>query len=425
MKTSKYNYFISQESGKMLVFNGRTKRFFEVSERNATAFRDIIENPTAEKFEQYKLFYLRMRDEGFVLEDEVDEFKLIVEDYNRMRGPQRYMLLVYTTYQCNLRCWYCIQQHKDLYMSKEIANRLKKHISKYLLENKIKEFDLAWFGGEPLLSSDLIVDITTYAKDFCEKHHISFVSGITSNGLLLTDDLIRKFREINLYNYQITLDGAREQHNKVKKMEGQSAFDITLTNIKSLIELMPEANLNLRINYTEKLDINQLMTEINEIIPYYLHKRIKISPRKVWQVQEERISQKLESDLREKIVMNNFIQDCQTMGLCYVANKHFHTIFPDGGVTKCDNDELKEARGFLDEAGNIVFHKENVLEKFDLLGEQSVCAGCSYLPICWGPCPKTINRMLESTGKVTCYHNDLERHIRNYIDDFVVNFKCE
>lgn len=94
MKTSKYNYFISQESGKMLVFNGRTKRFFEVSERNATAFRDIIENPTAEKFEQYKLFYLRMRDEGFVLEDEVDEFKLIVEDYNRMRGPQRYMLLV-------------------------------------------------------------------------------------------------------------------------------------------------------------------------------------------------------------------------------------------------------------------------------------------------------------------------------------------
>lgn len=42
MKTSKYNYFISQESGKMLVFNGRTKRFFEVSERNATAFRDII-----------------------------------------------------------------------------------------------------------------------------------------------------------------------------------------------------------------------------------------------------------------------------------------------------------------------------------------------------------------------------------------------
>lgn len=425
MKSSKYNYFISQDSGKMLVFNGRTKRFFEVSANNADAFRNIIENPTEQMFEQYKTFLLRMRDEGFVLNDDVDEAKLIANDYEQMRAPQTYMLLVYTTYQCNLRCWYCIQKHEDLYMSAETAGRLKKHIAKYLLKNKIKNFNLSWFGGEPLLAYDLIVDVTTFAKDFCEKHHIAFYSGITSNGLLLTDTRIKQFRKLGIFNYQITLDGDREQHNKVKKLEGGSAFDITLANIKSLVELMPEANITMRINYTEKLDVELLMKEVNEIIPPHLHQRIRISPRKVWQVAEEKIPQKIEYDLRSTISSNDFLQDCQTMGLCYVANKHFYSIFPNGGVVKCDNTELKEAEGFLDEDGNVVVQKKNNFEEFDLLGKQSECANCSYLPICWGPCPKAINQMLSSTGKVSCYHDNLKRHIRNYIDNYVTSFKHE
>lgn len=423
MKPSKYNYYISQETGKLLIFNGRTKRFFEVSSQNANAFKDILGHPSGDNFEKYKAFLIRMRNEGFVLDDEVDEQALMEDLYERMRAPHSYMLLVYTTFQCNLRCWYCIQKHQDTYMSKEVAEKVKLHISKYLIKNHIHDFHLSWFGGEPLLAYDIIVEVTKFAKDFCEKNKIRFTSGITSNGLLLTEERIKVFRSLDLTAFQITIDGDRNLHNKVKRLEGESAFDITLNNVKSVLEIMPESNCNLRINYTDKVDVDKVMKEVNEIIPHNLHGHLRITPRKVWQIAEEKIPKDTEEKFRSTIKRDDFLVDCQSMGLCYVANRHFYTIFPDGSVTKCDNDDIKEAQGFLDDKGNIVLSMNNLLEKFSLMGEHSECANCKYLPICWGPCPKTIEQMLQTSGKVSCYHKDLDRHIHRYIEDYVSNFK--
>ena len=51
MKTSRYNYFIPY-GGKHIFFNGLTKRFFFVSNKNHLRFIDIITNPGVEKYQE-------------------------------------------------------------------------------------------------------------------------------------------------------------------------------------------------------------------------------------------------------------------------------------------------------------------------------------------------------------------------------------
>ena len=88
------------------------------------------------------------------MEDDVQEMDIIREEFDRKRNSGQYTLMVLPTYDCNLRCWYCIQEHQNMTLSDETVARIKKHIEKYLLENEIKEFRLSWFGGEPLLLTE-------------------------------------------------------------------------------------------------------------------------------------------------------------------------------------------------------------------------------------------------------------------------------
>lgn len=156
MKESKYNYYFTLDGNQDVIFNGRTKRFFRVSNKNSSRFRDILKNPDL-YFEQYKPFLLRMQDEGFVLCDDVDEYALVQDLYKQALRPNSCKLLILPTYQCNVRCWYCTQKHQDMRMGTDTLSRLKKHIEKILKQHKeINELYISWFGGEPMLEYDII-----------------------------------------------------------------------------------------------------------------------------------------------------------------------------------------------------------------------------------------------------------------------------
>ena len=72
---------------------------------------DIISRPDDYR-EKYAPFLERMSAEGFVVEDDVQEMDIIREEFDRKRNSGQYTLMVLPTYDCNLRCWYCIQEHQ-------------------------------------------------------------------------------------------------------------------------------------------------------------------------------------------------------------------------------------------------------------------------------------------------------------------------
>lgn len=421
MKESKYNYYITLDSNQDVIFNGRTKRFFRVSKKNSSRFKEILKDPDS-YFERYKPFLLRMQDEGFVLSDDVDEYALIQDLYKQALQPNSCKLLILPTYQCNVRCWYCTQNHRDMRMDANIISRLKKHIEKILKQHKeINNLHISWFGGEPMLEYDTIIEVTEFAKELCKRCRVTFSAGITTNGLLLDKEKILKFRDLSIYHYQITIDGPRMQHNKVKQPFAGSAFDTTVNNIKWIAELVPEASINLRINYTAKTDPDRIIEDVNSIIPSRLRKCITISPRKVWQVDNAQIPQETLSKLRGIGKSFSYNYDGFTMGQCYVEGVYFETIYSDGHVGKCDNDDMNDAKGMLTEDGDVKWDSEYLFTRKTVLDPKAQCVTCQHLPICWGPCPRRREAMIESGKEITCTVPNIENEAKEFILNYIAS----
>ena len=282
--------------------------------------------------------------------DDMDEEAMFREVYKRELLPHSFHIMILPTYQCNLRCWYCIQKHQDMIMSENTIKCLEKHIEKYIDENDIKDFKLSWFGGEPLLEFEIIVKLTTFAKTLCELKKISFNCAITTNGTLIKKEWIPIFRNLEIFNYQITIDGYREQHNAVKRLPGKSAFDTSLNNIRMIVEQIPEASVNLRINYTEKSDPIKIIQSINEVIPQNIREKVTIIPCKVWQIDDRVITNQFKETLRSKDFIGSYKYYNTRLGMCYVDRTHYETIFPNGRVGKCDN-ENPESRTIIGNRG--------------------------------------------------------------------------
>ena len=135
-------------------------------------------------------------------------------------------LTLLLTYNCNLACDYCFcgKKRKDS-MSEEMS---RKAID-FFMKRSNEKVNIVFFGGEPLLESDLIEKIILYCE---EKYNNRVNYLLTTNGTLLNKcnvDMIRK------WNIGITLsiDGKADSHDLHRCFrDGRPSWDIIMKNIE-------------------------------------------------------------------------------------------------------------------------------------------------------------------------------------------------
>ena len=154
---------------------------------------------------------------------------------------------------CNLRCNYCPYSGSDLYKNrvrseKSISWNIVQRGIDFLFENSSEADNLhiAFYGGEPLLAKDIIVQAMDYATKGIAGKNITF--GMTTNGTLLDIDFLK---EIENYNIAITvsLDGPSEVHDKNRYFaDGNGSFNVICENIFTIKKLFPFIYDKLSIN---------------------------------------------------------------------------------------------------------------------------------------------------------------------------------
>lgn len=410
MKPSRYNIFTPIKGERCIVFNAMTKSFFVISKRNEYGFKQIINSPNEYcNKADYADLLSTLHSNGFVVDDGYDELECVRQKYERHKNAKFYTLMIMTTYACNFACWYCVQKHQNVYLSDEIEERIKRHIQSYLLENGIKKFDIAWFGGEPLLNFDKIKSISEFAKGFCEKHGIGFNCGITTNGSLLTPEMVAEMKKLCFNNFQITIDGSRQYHNNTRfNGKIRNSFDLILSNVKLIAETISNTVLTVRINYTHENLSHSIVEEIDKILAPVKGK-IDIMFRKVWQETSDETM-----DDTVKLLMRDFIsrgyrvvhdyEDIKYIS-CYVEREYYNSVFPNGMVDKCSNKDISEARGYLSDEGEIIWNKIPTECKDNIFSVPNDCIICQYLPLCFGPCPAR----RENGEKIQCVYSDKEK----------------
>lgn len=406
MRPSKYNYIVPTGEH-TLFFNGVTEAFFNVPSERAVAYETIINNPDDNR-ESFGAFIDRMLAQGFVVEDSIDELDRIKQKFEALTRPWEYFLMVLPTYQCNLRCWYCTQNHAELWMNDEVLGRLKKLITNKLADDEITHFRLSWFGGEPLLAYDKVLELTTFARDYCKELGKTFSCDITSNATLLTPERIEALREAGVNGYQITIDGDRETHDSIKVLANRSAYDKTLANVDVLAK---HTHCTLRFNYThENLKPESIISDLKERLSEESLKNLNFFIYKVWQENKENVDQREVDKLFKLGCDIGMHSGYSRFGLCYADQKHFDCVWPDGHVGKCDNQPPETTPGHIDDEGNVEWgdYEDRLrLNPFD--NSQSECTDCSYLPICWGPCVAKRERMLIHKNENNCLFSNPQK----------------
>ena len=195
---------------------------------------------------------------------ELDE-KLI---QNSKKEPPNFVYV--PTYSCNLNCYYCfekgyehsaINEECDVEKFQEFCEQT---IEKLQIKNDVKykndEILVTITGGEPLL-------ITNYYKiekilAWCKQKR--FKVNIVTNGTTL-DKYIDLFRKYKVDEIQVTLDGGRDIHDKIRiTHSGEPTFDAIIKNIIATKKFIDRLTVRINVNKKNIYSIKDLTKVIKE-----------------------------------------------------------------------------------------------------------------------------------------------------------------
>ena len=148
-------------------------------------------------------------------------------------------MCLHISHDCNMRCKYCFADGGDYkrargLMSYECGCRA----IDFLLERSkgIKNLELDFFGGEPLMNFDVVKKLVAYGREKEKLYGKNIRFTITTNGVLLDDDAI-DFINKNIYNAVLSIDGRREVNDYMRPLAGgQGTYDIILPKYKKLVK---------------------------------------------------------------------------------------------------------------------------------------------------------------------------------------------
>lgn len=177
--------------------------------------------------------------------EEVGEFLKGTHAFE-LTKPSAYELTVLTSTSCNLSCEYCYQNilpdqtggHHPTRIDRNILTptiieRLCEFTEKRMSEAKLNSLSLVLFGGEPLLNAKGCFALLRRLRDI----GLSSASMVT-NGVLLKPELAFDLALNGLRNVQITLDGSRSDHNKMRLFRsGAATYDIILRNVAASMKV--------------------------------------------------------------------------------------------------------------------------------------------------------------------------------------------
>jgi len=344
-------------------------------------------------------FKKNLTEDGYLVEDEVDELEKINNLVARRRGwKDEYFLSILLNLDCNFKCFYCFESHTGKYLSNFTSQKIISMI--YQISKSAKKISVDWYGGEPLLSFNKMRFLNDEFIKICNANNIEYATSITTNGYLLSSSVIKYLESAPLTHLQITLDGPPETHNISRPLKNDGpTFDVILGNIKEAVA--QEIEVIIRVNIT-KLNVDQI-PELYQIIDKHgLKNKIQLMLKPVVSssanpcenccLSEYALGSRMTAIYKWAaengwIVFPN-VDSMQCMGFCIADFPSQFIIDLQGNLYKCG--ELftsKEAVGRIGDKGELIldqFKYKQFVDKNPLNFPE--CKGCNILPICMGGC---------------------------------------
>ena len=148
-------------------------------------------------------------------------------------------ICLHVAHGCNMDCEYCFAGKGD-YSGKSgiMSAEVGKRALDYLVENSgtRRHLEVDFFGGEPLINWDVCKEIVAYGRELEKKHNKIFNFTLTTNGVLIDDDVI-DFTNREMGNVVLSMDGRRDTHDRMRHSKtGGGTYDMIMDNFRALVD---------------------------------------------------------------------------------------------------------------------------------------------------------------------------------------------
>jgi len=228
-KASRYN-ILHKANKKPVIFNSRTTACLVLDDEEKH-FKWLLAQSDKTVFNtEWKNASEKLREEllagGFVVDAEFDEYKFMRIQQQMHRYSKRAIgLTILPTLRCNLACKYCYEEERQGSLSKKARDQIVTYVKNVISEGA-ESLHISWYGGEPLLELNTIINLSKRFLALCRRHNVTYKAGITTNGTLLTPAIARKLKNLGVFKAQVTIDGPPDVHNKRRPFKGgRGSFD--------------------------------------------------------------------------------------------------------------------------------------------------------------------------------------------------------
>ena len=228
-------------------FNSQSKQEIISFLQNKYAHKNISLQELEDCFKQI----VQLKEDGLLFSE--DNFKDIAGTLkNKSKGIIK-ALCLHVAHTCNLNCSYCFAsqgkyQGGRAIMSLDVAKRALD----FLIENSGTRHNLEvdFFGGEPLMNFQMLKDLVAYARSIEKQHNKNFRFTLTTNGMLIDDDVI-DFANKEMSNVVLSLDGRKEVHDRFRvDYQGKGSWETIVPKFQKLVKSRNGKNYYMRGTFT-------------------------------------------------------------------------------------------------------------------------------------------------------------------------------
>ncbi|SIT56160.1 conserved hypothetical protein [Mesorhizobium prunaredense] len=426
---SRYNFVVQDDGARTALFNTLTGGLMMLEGRDAIELGAVLLQTglrlSGDEFPSDLL--ARLRGGGYLVAEASDEIAEIRERFWRARGEAPVVITITTTMDCNLACYYCYEERSASRLKTDDVEKLVTLGLDRVAASRRPALHVDWYGGEPLLNPEFIETASVALQEACAARGIAYVSSIISNGSLWPDDVERFITRHRVRQVQISFDGLKAHHDKRRRYrrlhrqkdggEQPSSFERAVALVDRLVKCV-------RVDVRYNTDRENL----EDMLPFLDFARDRgwfdadfpavFQPARLAAYsQSSSFMRRLEltiaefDDAREKVrnklsgvasVEESEIPDgfpYPKTSVCAALANNSAVLGAEGSIYRCGLQVGEQGRA----VGSL--HDKNAppsaqsasqlpgsndsewWQSFDPT-KQPTCSSCSFLPICWGGCPK-------------------------------------
>lgn len=225
----------------------------------------------------------------------VDVYKEGVIDFKKRQTVVK-ALCLHIAHDCNLACRYCFAGEGEYKGDRSLMSlEVGKKALDFLVADSgnRRNLEVDFFGGEPLMNFDVVKELVAYGRELEKTHDKHFRFTLTTNGVLLRDDVI-EFANKEMDNIVLSIDGRKEVHDHMRPFKnGKGSYDFILDKFKKVAESRNQQKYYVRGTFTHyNLDfVKDVLSLADEGFEQISVEPVVAGPEEPYAIREEDIPQ--------------------------------------------------------------------------------------------------------------------------------------